>query len=76
MTDDVVQLEAVPAERVATITRAAPGFGSALIGPVGAPISPEVLALLVAAGVPRRRSPSAPAARCTSPRPTGRRRSG
>ena len=47
---DVV-FQAVPARRVATITRSAAGYGSRNIGPVVGPMFPEVEALLVAAGV-------------------------
>lgn len=47
---DVV-FQAVPAARVATITRRADGFGSEHIGPVVGPMFPEVAALLAAAGV-------------------------
>jgi DNA-binding transcriptional MerR regulator/effector-binding domain-containing protein len=47
---DVV-FQAVPAQRVATITRTAAGYGSRTIGPVVGPIFPEVEALLAAAGV-------------------------
>ena len=47
-----VEFQAIPAQRAVTLTRAAAGFGSELIGPVVGPMFPEVLALLDAAGVP------------------------
>ena len=50
-TIDVV-FQAVPAARVATLTRRADGFGSEHIGPVVGPMFPEVAALLAAADVP------------------------
>jgi effector-binding domain-containing protein len=46
-----VELTSVPAQRVATLTRTAGGYGSANIGPVVGPIFPEVQARLEAAGV-------------------------
>ncbi len=46
-----VDFAAEPAHRTVTLTRTADGFGSELIGPVVAPMFPEVLALLEAAGV-------------------------
>ena len=46
-----VEFRAVPAQRVATITRRAAAFGSEHIGPVVGPIFPEVEALLGAVGV-------------------------
>lgn len=46
-----IEFRAVPAQRVATITRTAAGYGSSSIGPVVGPIFPEVDALLTAAGV-------------------------
>jgi DNA-binding transcriptional MerR regulator/effector-binding domain-containing protein len=56
-TETPVELAAVPAQRVAVLTRRAAGFGSANIGPVVGPMFPEVLAHLDAAGV----GPSGPA---------------
>lgn len=46
-----VEFRGVPAQRVATVTRRAAGFGSQNIGPVVGPIFPEVLARLEAAGI-------------------------
>ncbi|WP_375389392.1 MerR family transcriptional regulator [uncultured Amnibacterium sp.] len=47
-----IEFRLVPAQRVATITRRAAGFGSHNIGPVVGPIFPEVEAALSAAGIP------------------------
>ncbi|WP_425954700.1 MerR family transcriptional regulator [Xylanimonas sp. McL0601] len=47
-----VQVRAVPAVHVATLTRPAPGFGPENIGPVVGPMFPEVGRLLEEAGVP------------------------
>ena len=46
-----VNYESVPAVRVATLTRRAPGFGNQNIGPVVGPMFPEAQALLDSAGV-------------------------
>jgi len=46
-----VNYESVPAVRVATLTRRAPGFGNQNIGPVVGPMFPEAQALLNSAGV-------------------------
>jgi effector-binding domain-containing protein len=46
MTEIDVDLRRVPAQRVATLTRRAPGFGSQQIGPVVGPMFPEAAALL------------------------------
>ena len=54
MSDDTgitVHYESVPATRVATLTRRAPGFGNQNIGPVVGPMFPEAQALLDSAGV-------------------------
>lgn len=51
-TQNPVEFLAVPAQRVATLTRRAAGYGSANIGPVVGPMFPEVQARLDAAGVP------------------------
>lgn len=53
-TDLAVEYRAVPAERVATLTRRAAAFGPEAIGPVVGPMFPEAQALLDAAGVPVR----------------------
>jgi DNA-binding transcriptional MerR regulator/predicted transcriptional regulator YdeE len=45
-----IEFHRVPAQRVATITRAAAGYGNQNIGPVVGPIFPEVQARLEAAG--------------------------
>src|SRR4051794_35999466 len=46
-----VEFRGVPAQRVATITRRAAGFGNQNIGPVVGPMFPEVMARLEAAGI-------------------------
>ncbi|HEY0373952.1 MAG TPA: MerR family transcriptional regulator [Amnibacterium sp.] len=46
-----VEFRSAPAQRVATLTRTAAGFGSGNIGPVVGPMFPEVQARLDAAGV-------------------------
>jgi effector-binding domain-containing protein len=51
MSDIAVETRSVPAQRVATVTRTAPGFGSEHIGPVVGPMFPEVVERLLAAGV-------------------------
>ncbi|GAA4158619.1 MerR family transcriptional regulator [Gryllotalpicola daejeonensis] len=48
-----VEVRAIPAQRVATITRQAPGFGNENIGPVIGPIFPTVAGTLERAGVRR-----------------------
>ncbi|MCU1474098.1 MerR family transcriptional regulator [Amnibacterium sp.] len=47
----IVEFRSAPAQRVATLTRTAAGFGSSNIGPVVGPMFPEVQARLDAAGV-------------------------
>ncbi|WP_158590005.1 GyrI-like domain-containing protein [Amnibacterium setariae] len=46
MPDIDLEIRRVPAQRVATLTRHAPGFGSQQIGPVVGPMFPEAAALL------------------------------
>lgn len=53
MSEDAITVnyESVPAVRVATLTRRAPGFGNQAIGPVVGPMFPEAQRILDSAGV-------------------------
>jgi hypothetical protein len=75
-----VEVRAIPTQRVATITRQAPGFGNENIGPVIGPIFPTVAGTLERAGVrpdgygPDRRASGSPTwcSRCGAQRLSSR----